>query len=172
VVTKSCIFGDITSCSLLQLNWRFEGTCLTYLQFCLLPASCWFFAWLTFQPWRWRRPVPSKRQLTFNRRHRVISQKTELFKTEVFGKYIYLLTFISELLRRNKSDFTGRSWLSCYFCIRLLSLWITVKSQGCVKHWNYPGSRIFVREILLLFYTCIWTFTSISGVLAPIWKSI
>jgi hypothetical protein len=31
---------------------------------CLLPASCWFVAWHTFQPWRWRQYVTPKRRLT------------------------------------------------------------------------------------------------------------
>lgn len=29
---------------------------------CLPPASCWFLAWLTLRPRRWRRFVPPKRQ--------------------------------------------------------------------------------------------------------------
>jgi hypothetical protein len=43
----------------------------------LLPPSCWFLAWLTLQPWRWRRHVPLKCQLTYNGLHGIISQKTE-----------------------------------------------------------------------------------------------
>jgi hypothetical protein len=37
----------------------------------LLPctASCWFIAWLTPQPCRWRPYVPPKRLLTFNGQH-------------------------------------------------------------------------------------------------------
>jgi hypothetical protein len=37
------------------------------------------FARLIFRPWRWRRYFPPKRRLTFNRLHRVISQKIVLF---------------------------------------------------------------------------------------------
>jgi hypothetical protein len=48
---------------------------------CLLPASCWFLDWLILQPWGWRGRVPLNRQLSFNRLHRVISQKTEVFIT-------------------------------------------------------------------------------------------
>jgi hypothetical protein len=44
-------------------------------------AACrWYLAPL-IRPWRWRRYVPPKRRLTFNRLHGVISQKTELFIT-------------------------------------------------------------------------------------------
>jgi hypothetical protein len=37
------------------------------------------FSWLIIQPWRWRRHIPPKRQLTFNGLQNVISQKIELF---------------------------------------------------------------------------------------------
>jgi hypothetical protein len=30
----------------------------------LLPASCWFLAWLTLRPWRWKECVPPKRLWT------------------------------------------------------------------------------------------------------------
>jgi hypothetical protein len=43
---------------------------------CLLSASCWFLAWLTLRPWRWRRHVPSKRGSIFNELQGAISQKT------------------------------------------------------------------------------------------------
>jgi hypothetical protein len=46
-----------------------------------LAASCWFLAWLTLQSCRWRWHVPPKHQLTFNRLHGNISQKTELTVT-------------------------------------------------------------------------------------------
>jgi hypothetical protein len=67
-------------------------------QACLLPAShwflasllhvfCWFLACLVPQPWRWRRPVPPKHQLTFNRLHSIISQKIELFTQLMSGTF-------------------------------------------------------------------------------------
>jgi hypothetical protein len=40
-----------------------ETHCCKYL--CLMPASCSFLAWLTLQPWRWKRYVSLKRRLTF-----------------------------------------------------------------------------------------------------------
>jgi hypothetical protein len=46
-----------------------------------LPASCWFLAWLTLQPCRWRLCVPPKCRLTFNRLYGFISQKIKLFIT-------------------------------------------------------------------------------------------
>jgi hypothetical protein len=43
--------------------------------------SWWILARLILWPWRWRRYVPPKRQLTFSRLHNVISQKIVLFIT-------------------------------------------------------------------------------------------
>jgi hypothetical protein len=43
---------------------------------CLLPASCWFLAWLNL-PWIWRRYAPPR--LTFAGIHGVTPQKRELF---------------------------------------------------------------------------------------------
>lgn len=47
-------------------------------QCCLLSALWWFFAWHSFQPWRWRWDVPLKSQLTFFELHSIIAQKIEL----------------------------------------------------------------------------------------------
>jgi hypothetical protein len=49
----------------------------------LLPVSRRFLAWLIFRLWRWRRNIPPKRPLTFNRPHDAISQKIGLFLTTV-----------------------------------------------------------------------------------------
>jgi hypothetical protein len=68
VVMKSSVFWDITPCSPLSVNRRW-----------LLSASRCFIAWLIRRPWRWRQHVPSKRWLTFNGLHGVISQMIELF---------------------------------------------------------------------------------------------
>jgi hypothetical protein len=80
---KSSIFWDIiTPCSLLKVNRCFGGTFRLHLQnwrtsqarnqhdtgskqSYLLPASCWFLAWLILQSWKWRRNVPPKHELTF-----------------------------------------------------------------------------------------------------------
>jgi hypothetical protein len=43
--------------------------------------SRWFLPWLSLWPWRWRRHVPPKCQLTFDRLHGDISQKIERFIT-------------------------------------------------------------------------------------------
>jgi hypothetical protein len=86
---KSSIFWGIMPCSPLKVHhfracrlhlhgWRVSKPSK---KLCLLPASCWFLAWLTFQPWRWRQHVPLKCWLTFNELHSIISQKTELFIT-------------------------------------------------------------------------------------------
>jgi hypothetical protein len=79
---ESYMFWDIMSCNLLKVNRHFGGTrclhlqgwCISHarncheellLDACFILASCWFLAWLTFQPWRWRPNVPPKCQLTF-----------------------------------------------------------------------------------------------------------
>jgi hypothetical protein len=46
-----------------------------------LPASRWFLAWRILRSWRWGRHVSSKRPLTFNGLHGVVSQKIEFFIT-------------------------------------------------------------------------------------------
>jgi hypothetical protein len=45
---------------------------------CLLPASCWFLAWLILWPWRCTRHVPPKRQLAFKSLYGLIFQNAEL----------------------------------------------------------------------------------------------
>jgi hypothetical protein len=56
------------------------------LKLSLLPASCWFLAWLIFWPWRWRRHVHPKRRLIFNGLHGITFQKTELINN-IFDWY-------------------------------------------------------------------------------------
>jgi hypothetical protein len=41
----------------------------------LLSASCWFLAWFSLRPWRWRTHVPLKRRLTFNGPRGVVSTR-------------------------------------------------------------------------------------------------
>jgi hypothetical protein len=63
-------------------------------------ASCWFLAWLIFQPGNWRRHVPPKSRLTFNGLYDVVSQKVEEFfvdKDELFLKYT-VVTIIKLLI--------------------------------------------------------------------------
>jgi hypothetical protein len=69
------ICWNITLCNPLKVNRHLAGKCLL----CLLTASCWFLAWLILRPWRCRRHVPPKRQLTFSGLRVVISQTTEFF---------------------------------------------------------------------------------------------
>jgi hypothetical protein len=61
VATENSVHWDITPAS---------------TQLRLLPAVCWFLAWLTLQQWRWRRHLIPKRQLIFAGLHGVISQHT------------------------------------------------------------------------------------------------
>jgi hypothetical protein len=54
--------------SLVKANHCFGGTYCFRLQgqLCQLPASCWFLAWLTVWPWKWRRQVPLKHRVDFH----------------------------------------------------------------------------------------------------------
>jgi hypothetical protein len=54
---------------------------------CVLPASCWFLAWLTLQPWRWRRCVPLKCHLTFAGPQDIISQKVKALQNDLLINY-------------------------------------------------------------------------------------
>jgi hypothetical protein len=72
---KNSIFWDITQRSLVKVDQHFSGTYRFHLQRGLPPALCWFLAWLTLQPWRWRQYVPLTCQLTFTGLHSIISQK-------------------------------------------------------------------------------------------------
>jgi hypothetical protein len=85
---KNSVFWDITSSSDFNLNWYFRGVCYLHLQGQRISQrsachklSCWFLAWLILQHWRWRHCALLKHQLSFNRLHGLISQKTELFLT-------------------------------------------------------------------------------------------
>jgi hypothetical protein len=84
---KSIIFWDVTPCSLLRCNQRFEGTYRLHLQGRRKYFSknhlltCWFLLKFFLRPWRWRRYVPPKRRLHLNRLHGVTSEKMILFIT-------------------------------------------------------------------------------------------
>jgi hypothetical protein len=90
--SQPCLCRDMMPCSLLKVNWRLRGTYRLHLQgrkisrernqssaFHCFHAG--FLLSLFFRPWRWRRHVPPKRQLTLNGQHGVISQKVVLFIT-------------------------------------------------------------------------------------------
>jgi hypothetical protein len=71
-LSKGTIFWDIKLCGLLKVNQGFKGTYSFHLQG---QRICWVLnkmaSWA--QSWRWRRYVPPKCQLTFNRLHGVYS---------------------------------------------------------------------------------------------------
>jgi hypothetical protein len=74
VELKSSVFWDIMLRSPLKVNRCFGGTCRLHLQgrrICqarrLRLLSCSLLAWLILQLWRWRKHVPLKCWLTFNR---------------------------------------------------------------------------------------------------------
>jgi hypothetical protein len=64
-----------------QVNRSFSRLCKQRQMLCLMPVSRWFLVWFILRFWRWRLHVSSKRRLTFNGVHGVISQKTEVFMT-------------------------------------------------------------------------------------------
>jgi hypothetical protein len=73
--------------SYVQTGRRYACSMEDEMHSCWLPAPCHFLAWLTLQPWRWRRYVPLNRQLTFTGLWDIISQKIGLFSQSywVFG---------------------------------------------------------------------------------------
>jgi hypothetical protein len=68
---------------------------------CLLPDSRCFLVWFILRPWRWRKHVPPKRRLTFNRLHSIISDKTELFAVIIFQVPWKRAIFFKNLITRN-----------------------------------------------------------------------
>jgi hypothetical protein len=78
---KCTIFWDITPCSPLKVNQRFEETYCLHLQGRRISSlvSRWFHARLILRPWKWRLYVPPKRRLTSNGLHGGIYQKIVLF---------------------------------------------------------------------------------------------
>jgi hypothetical protein len=116
VVMKNYIFWNTTPRSQLKVNRRFEGTCSVHLQswgvsqasmkHCLLP-----FAWLTRQPGRWRRHVPSKCRLTFNGLQGAISQKIEILYTALFGSHNVAT---EGYLFKVRAPFYVKSWSSVW----------------------------------------------------------
>jgi hypothetical protein len=63
------VLDSSTSTLNLSFNW------LRAVMLCLLPALCQFLVWHVLRPWGWRRHVPPKGRLIFNRLHGFISQK-------------------------------------------------------------------------------------------------
>jgi hypothetical protein len=68
---------------------------MKFSQFCyyfyrLFPDSRFFRAWHSLEPWRWRRHVPRKHRLKFDRLHGVISQKTEIFVSHIPFSTLFL----------------------------------------------------------------------------------
>jgi hypothetical protein len=82
----------LLECSPLKVNryfgWVFRLLLRGQEEFCLLPASRWFLAWFILRPWRWRH-VSTKRRMTLNRLHGVISQKILHF---IFFHCVLLVT--------------------------------------------------------------------------------
>jgi hypothetical protein len=90
VVMKSSFFWYITPCSPLKVSWHFGGTYHLHLQGWRIHQETsmkaggrqsWFLVSLILRPWIWKRHVPPKHRLTFNRLYSIISQKIELFSS-------------------------------------------------------------------------------------------
>jgi hypothetical protein len=77
IYSNNSTFCDITPCSPLKVNRRFRGICRHHLQIqrisrkrdqirklSLSPAFTLFFFWHILRPWRLRRHIPPKPQLT------------------------------------------------------------------------------------------------------------
>jgi hypothetical protein len=101
VVMKSSMFWDKTPCSALKVKRRFGGTCRLHLQgrrisqarsrpcsFACHLLLRWFLARLILRPRRWRRRVPQKRRLIFNRLLGVTSQNIEIFNEQEIQKLV------------------------------------------------------------------------------------
>jgi hypothetical protein len=76
---------------------RFGGTCILHYHGwrSLLPASCWFFTWLTLRLWRCRRHVPSKRWLIFSGLHNHRCDNLRTFSTS-YVQYIAMFAVHSK----------------------------------------------------------------------------
>jgi hypothetical protein len=75
---KTSIFWDITLCIPLKVSQRFGGVCRSKKELWLRPASYWFLAWLTLQPWRWYDIYCSVTFVDLQRAIRHYIQETEL----------------------------------------------------------------------------------------------
>jgi hypothetical protein len=75
VVMQSSVFWNITTCSPLKVNRRLRETYLLCMPSVFTLVTCSAYS----SPWKWRRCVPSKRQLIFNGLHGVVTQKIVLY---------------------------------------------------------------------------------------------
>jgi hypothetical protein len=72
---------------------------------------------LILRPWRWRRYVPPKRQLTFNGLHGIVSQKIEVFITTAVRTSNPTLEVCSEHYARSTwAAFVTRTMCQWYEC--------------------------------------------------------
>jgi hypothetical protein len=122
VVMNSSLLWDITPCSPLKVNQRFEGTCRLHLQGPRISRtrnqrgsnllSRWFIARFILRPWKWRRRVSPKRRFTFNGLHGILSQKIQLFTPYNIPKGHNCYIHRSENLRSfvNRSSLRSSVW--------------------------------------------------------------
>jgi hypothetical protein len=105
----------------------------------LLLVSCWFLAWLTLHPWRWRQHISPKHQWTYTL-HGITTQTTILFFTYSLTQpsrhaqhnsslHIYLLS-VSVCWQGDVADEetcgNNREW----FLLSILHLLLTLSDYG------------------------------------------
>jgi hypothetical protein len=96
---QSPVFWDVMARNLLEVNWRFRGTCHFHLHGGRVSPARNQHEADSNQCWIWRWHAPPKRRFNFNGLHGSISRKTELLLTTAV----------------RTSDPTDWSWRSFYW---------------------------------------------------------
>jgi hypothetical protein len=112
---------------------------------CFLSASRWFLSWLILWPWRWKRHVPLKRQLTFSGLHGVIAQKLEFsITTAVTTSNLTCENLIIYAHKRNGTTFNLRKmrWAGHVECIGKGKV-IPIQAVEALKVERRGSSQIF-----------------------------
>jgi hypothetical protein len=118
VTTEHETNHELPTNSGIKHTWSYTSTPHTPSWICLLPASCWCLAWLTIQPWRWRRHVLPKRRLTFNRLHGATSQNNSS-STFYYYYYYYYYYWCYICLSKPRNVFARLNTRICFCCLEL-----------------------------------------------------
>jgi hypothetical protein len=154
MVMKSTIFWDITPCSPLRVDLRFGGTYRLDLQGRRISRArarnqreSRLQARLILRRWRWRRYVPPKRRLTFNRLHGVISQKILPFSYS-------FVTVGRPLWRGNRTVPSQTSWSAAH--VRYIYSFTYIHYIRTVRpRQDYQsGSNTYIHNIYNFPSTC------------------
>jgi hypothetical protein len=109
---------------------------------CLLLSRLVFFL-----PWRWKRHIPPKRQLTFNGLDAVVSQKIEIFITTDVrtsdSKYVIVCSLQLSWIRKQTFSINHSFWVKCKFRIYVTTgtIW---------RRRGLPVAPSLLRQILRL----------------------